>query len=71
MAKGPMTNTINKSKGNMKTPEHNYPTIENPEYPSTYKTQENDIKFNLIKVIEAFKAEINKSHKEIQKNTKK
>jgi len=33
------------------------------------EAQENDLKFNLIKIIEAFKKEINKSLKEIQENT--
>ena len=35
----------------------------------TIKEQENDIKFNLLKMIEAFKEEMNKFLKEIQENT--
>jgi len=33
---------------------------------NTTETQENDLKFYLIKMIEAFNEEMNKSHKEIQ-----
>ena len=39
--------------------EHIYLTIESPGYPNTTKAQENDIKFNLIKMIEPFKEDIN------------
>jgi|AATB01.1.fsa_nt_gi hypothetical protein len=50
--------------------EHSYPTIAGTGYPNTTKTQENDLKSNLIK-IEVFKKEMNKSLKETQKNTVK
>ena len=49
--------------------EHSYPTTASPGYPSTAEAQENDLKSNLIKMIEAFKEEMNKSLKEIQENT--
>ena len=68
MAKGPQKNTINKSQGNMAPSEHSYPTTPSPGYPNTTKTQENDLKSNLIKMIEAFKEESNKYLNEIQEN---
>ena len=48
--------------------EHSYPTTACPGYSNTTKTQENDLKSNLIKMIKAFKEEINKSLKEIWEN---
>jgi len=54
----------------MTPPRHTYPTTAaSPGYANTTKTQENDPKSNLIKMIEAFKEEMNKSLKETQKNT--
>jgi hypothetical protein len=44
---------------------HSYPTTASLRYPNTAEAQENDIKSNLIKMIEAFKDEINKPLKEI------
>jgi hypothetical protein len=49
--------------------EHSYPTTASPGYPNRPEAQENDLKSNLIKMIEAFKEEMNKSLKEIQENT--
>ena len=49
--------------------DHRYPFTDNPGYPNTARAQENDLKSNLIKMIEAFKEEMNKSLKEIQENT--
>jgi hypothetical protein len=51
----------------MTPPKHSYPTTESPEHPNTTKTQENNLKSNLIKRIKAFKKEINKSLKDIGK----
>jgi hypothetical protein len=45
---------------------HSYTTTASPRYPNIDKAQENDIKSCLIKMIEAFKDEINKPLKEIQ-----
>ena len=39
---------------------HSYPSTANLGYPNTTKAQENDLKSNLIKMIEAFKEETNK-----------
>ena len=47
---------------------HSYPTTASLRYPNTAEAQENDLKSNLIKMIEAFKEEINKSRKEIHEN---
>lgn len=48
---------------------HSYPTTTNSGYPNSTKEQENNIKSNLIKIIEVFKEETYKSLKEIQENT--
>jgi hypothetical protein len=52
----------------MKPSEHSYPTTKSPGYPSKIKAEGNDLKTNVIKIIEAFKEEMNKSPKEIQEN---
>jgi hypothetical protein len=43
------------------------PTTASPSYPNTPEAKENDLKSNLMKMIEAFKEEMNK-YKEILKN---
>jgi hypothetical protein len=48
--------------------EYSYPTIASPGYPNTSESQGNDLKFSLIKMIEVFKEEMNKSLEEIQLN---
>ena len=48
--------------------DHRYPFTDNPGYPNTTRAQENDLKSNLIKMIETFKEETNKSLKDIQEN---
>jgi hypothetical protein len=40
-----------------------------PGYPNTTKAQEDNLKFKLIKMIEAYNEEMNKSLKEIQEKT--
>ena len=49
--------------------EHSSPTTASPRYPYTPEALENDLKSKLIKILEAFKEETNKSLKEIQENT--
>jgi hypothetical protein len=39
----------------MAPPESYYPATTNPGYPTKTEAQENDLKFNLIKIIEALK----------------
>nr|AAL79523.1 age-related protein [Mus musculus] len=48
--------------------DHRYPSTANPGYPNTTRAQENDLKSNLIKMIETFREEANKSLKDIQEN---
>jgi hypothetical protein len=50
----------------MAPPELSCAATTNPVYPKETETQEEDLKSSLIK-IEAFKEDMNKSHKEIQK----
>lgn len=53
----------------METLEHRYHFTASPGYPDTSKTQENDHKINVVRMIEAFKLEMNKSLKDIEGNT--
>jgi hypothetical protein len=69
MVKGQYKNTINKSQGNMGPPEPSYGTTASPGYSNTAEAQENDLKSNLMKMIEAFKEKMNKSLEEINENT--
>lgn len=62
-------NTTNSRHGNTSLPEAGYPTIAGSEYSNISKAQENDLNTNDMKMLEALKEEINKSVKEIQKNT--
>jgi hypothetical protein len=49
----------------MTPPEPSYPPRASSEYHNETKAQKDDLKSNLIKMIEAFKEEINKSLKEV------
>ena len=53
----------------MAPPELSCAATTNPVYPKETETQEEDLKSSLIKMIEAFKEEMNKSLKEIQETT--
>lgn len=53
----------------MAPPEHNYPSTANARYPKETEAQEEDLKSNLINIIEVFKEDMDKSLKEIQENT--
>ena len=57
------------SQGSMTLSEHRYSTSSSLGYPTVIKAEENDIKSSLIKMIEVFKEETNKSLKEIQEST--
>ena len=46
-------NTINNSQRNMNTWEPRYPTVTKPGYSNTARAQENDLKSNLKKMIDA------------------
>jgi hypothetical protein len=52
----------------MSPPESHYPATTNPGYSNETEAQE-DLKSILIKMVEPFKEDMNKSLKEIQKNT--
>jgi hypothetical protein len=69
MPKGQYWNTMNKTQGNMAPPEPRYPATTSPGFPNEPEAQDKDLKFNLIKMIEAFKDVTNKSLKEIYVNT--
>jgi hypothetical protein len=61
-----------KSQDNLTPSDQSYGTIASSGYPTITQAQENDLKSNLIKIIDAFKEEINKSlknYKKIQSNT--
>ena len=51
----------------MAPPEPSYPARTSPGYPNKTEAQENDLKLNPVKMIEAFREEISK-YKEIQQN---
>jgi hypothetical protein len=48
--------------------EHSSSATASAGYPNTIKAQENDLKSSLIKMLKAFKEEMDKSIKEIQEN---
>jgi len=52
----------------LETSEHSYPTIAIPGYPNKTESKENGNKSNFIKIMEAFKWEMNKLLKEIKEN---
>ena len=60
MAKGPGKTTIYKSQGNVPPSELSYATTASLGYPNTTEAQENDLKSNLIKMMEVFKEERSK-----------
>ena len=68
MPKGQHKNTRKKSQGNMAPSEPRYASTAKPGYPNKTKAQEEDLKSNLIMMIEVFKEKMNKSLKEIQEN---
>ena len=55
MTKGQHKNITNKIQDTKALPEQSYSTIASPGYVNTMEAQENDLKSNLIMMIEAFK----------------
>lgn len=53
------------TKANVSPPEPNYSTIARPEHSNTSETQENDLKVNIIKMIEGLKEKVKKSLNQI------
>ena len=54
----------------MATPEPSGPTKQSPEHPNAEEAEENNLKYNFMKMIETFKEEIKNSLKEMEKKTK-
>ena len=69
MPEGWLKKTVNKIQVNMIPPKPSYLSTTNPGYPNETEAQEEDFKFNLMKLIKAFKEEMNKFLKEIHENT--
>ena len=55
----------------MTPPESSYPATINPGFPNKTEVQEEDLKSNHVKIIEAFKDGMNKSLKKTKGNTSK
>jgi hypothetical protein len=60
MPKGENKNTVNKTEGNMASPEPSHPAATYPGYPKKIEAQEENLKFSLIEMIEVCKKDINK-----------
>jgi hypothetical protein len=63
MAKGQLMNTNNNIQGNIVPPKPRYPTTTSNGYTNTTKAQEDNLKTNVLKMIEDFKEEMNESLK--------
>jgi len=68
MAKGQCKNIINKSQGNVASSEPSSLTTSSSGYPNTPEGHDKSREFRLMKMIETYKEEINKSLIEIQEN---
>jgi hypothetical protein len=71
MSKGQFKNIINKSQRSMAAPESSQLTTASSGYSNAAEIQVNDLKTNFMKMIEAFKEEMNKSinkYRKIQSN---
>ena len=65
MCKEQCKNEINRTQGNTRSAELCFPATTNPRYPNETEAQEENLKSNLIKMIEAFKEDMNESLKKI------
>ena len=63
MPEGWLKKTVNKIQVNMIPPKPSYLATTNPGYPNETEAQEDNLKSNLIKMLEAFKEDMNKSLK--------
>jgi hypothetical protein len=68
---GKHKNISNRNQGYLASSELNSPTIASPRYTITWEKQDSDLKSLLMMMMEDSKKDINKSLKEIQKNTGK
>lgn len=64
-------NTFNSIKSNMAPTESSSSTTERPEHPNSDEAEENNLKNNFMKMIEALKEEMKISLKEIEESTNK
>jgi hypothetical protein len=71
MTKREFKDTINSTQGNMSPSEPSSPTTMNSRFRNEFEAQEEDLKSNLIRIIVAFKEDINRSLKETHQNTYK
>jgi hypothetical protein len=69
MAKDKCKNKSNKSQYGSTSPKPSSPTTPSLQHSNIPKEQDFDLKSYLMKMIEAFKENINNTHKEIQENT--
>jgi hypothetical protein len=65
MSKGKHKSISNRSQCNSESSESSSPTTSSSSYPNTLEEQDSDLKSYLIKMIEAFKEDINNSLKGI------
>ena len=68
MARGKLKIISDRLQYNLAPPEPSSLTPASPRYPNMPEKQDNDLKSHLMKMIEAFKEDINNSLKEIQEN---
>jgi hypothetical protein len=71
MVRGKHKTIGNRSQHMWASSEPSSPTTSSPEYTNTPKNKEADLKSYLMEIIESFKEGINKSLKQIEKNTGK
>jgi hypothetical protein len=71
MAKGKVKNLTNRNQDRSPSSETSTPTTASPGHPNTPKKQDLGLKSYLVKLVEDFKKDINKSLNEIQENTAK
>jgi hypothetical protein len=60
MLKEQHKNTINKTQGNMTSTEPSCPATTNPGYPNETEAKEENLKLNVIKMLQAFNKDLNK-----------
>ena len=58
MNRGQNKNKIKKTQGNMEPPDTNYSTTASPEHSNIAEVQENDLKSNLVKMLDSLKEKI-------------
>jgi hypothetical protein len=71
MVKGKLKTISNRSQNTWASPEPSSQTTTSPEYTNIPESKKSVLKCYLMKIIESFKEDINKSLKEIQENTGK